>query len=236
MKPFASGVLAELSGSFYLLTASHVTEHFVEDKQLFLRIRKGYVSIVGDLRETDIAESDGIDLAYIQLDERIIPDLLKGYKFLPLSKFRRHIKLLDAMQYCVIGFPEKNQRKLNGKLQTGASVFFVQPSKINVYEYYGFNEASSFIMEFKGKGTDIKTGTEKKIKGDFYGISGCGLWLVILESDGNSYKTDYRLIGIMTEYRKGKYYCLIGNRIEIILKDLQDSGLLKFEERKVTSI
>ena len=235
MKPFASGVLAILGDSYYILTASHVTDYLHDDQQLYLRIQKGYVSVVGDLRDTDIEESGGIDLAYIRLDEKIVPDLLKAYQFLPLSKFRRHLKLLDAAQYCIIGFPVKNQKKVDGKLLTGASVYVVQPSHIKVYKHYGFNEESSIIMEFKGKGADLKTGELKKIKSDFYGLSGCGLWLIILEHDGKTYTSDFRLIGIMTEFRKDKFFCLIGNRIEIILHDLKENGLINYNEKKLTS-
>lgn len=233
MRPYGSGVFAEIGDRVILLTASHVTEQMSDEKQLYFRIHGGYVSIVGDLQETGLDADNTIDLAYIILDEKIVQDLRKGYKFLPLSKFRAHKNLLDAAQYCVIGFPEKNQKIEEGKLRTGASAYFVQPSKDKVYEHYKFSKEACFILDFKGKGTDIKTGKINKINTDVHGISGCGLWLVILEQEGDSYKTDFRLIGIMTEFRKGKFHCLIGNRIELILNQLQATGLMKYREKKV---
>lgn len=221
MKPYASGVLALLGGTHYLLTASHVTEDWSNDHQLFTRTRMGYVSIVGELRETDIEKSNGLDLAYIKLDAGVVPAIEAGHKFLPISKFRKHSKLLDSTQYCVIGFPTISKKIVDGKLKTGASGYFLHPSSDKVYEHYGFNPATHFALEMKGKGTDLITGEVEKFKTEHYGLSGCGLWLVLLNSDGTSYTADFRLVGIMTEFKKGKYHCLIGNRIDVILDALQ---------------
>jgi hypothetical protein len=233
MKPYASGVLSYLGENYYILTASHVTDYYNDNptENLYIRVKKGYTSIIGGLRETDITGSDNIDLAYIKLDNSIIDDLLESYKFVPISKFRGHTKLLDSAQYCVIGFPVKNQKIENGRLRTGASFYIMQPCKNKVYNYYQFDSSIFRLLEFKGLGIDLETGNEKKIKGPFYGLSGCGLWLILLYSDGQSYSVDYRLIGIMTEFRNSKYYCMIGNRIEIIL-----DGLKMFENYKYKEI
>ncbi len=72
-----------------------------------------------------------------------------------------------------------------------------------------------------------------RINTDVYGISGCGVWLCLLYQDGDSIRTDFRLIGIMTEFRKGKYHCLIGDRIELILNQLQTEGLIIYKEIEV---
>ena len=74
----------------------------------------------------------------------------------------------------------------------------------------------------KGKGTDVKTKQPTKIEANFYGISGGGLWFLTYNSDENLnvHSIDYKLIGIMTEFKKGKYYCLIANKIHLILEAL----------------
>ncbi|GAH69856.1 unnamed protein product [marine sediment metagenome] len=210
-----------------------MTKEMSDDKQLYFRIHSGYVSVVGDLQETDSSQDKTIDLAYILLENEVIKELRKGYKFLPLSKFRRHTKLLDAAQYCVIGFPEKNMKIEDGKLRTGSSAYFVQPSKDKVYDYLKFSKEACYIFDFKGKGSDINTGEIVKINTEVYGISGCGVWLCILNQEGENIYTDFRLIGIMTEFNKDKYHCLIGNRIELILSQLQTVGLIKYKEKNV---
>lgn len=230
--PEGSGVLAEINNQVLLLTAAHVTENMSDGNQLFFKIHSGYVSVVGDLQETDIDENKTIDLAYVILDKAVVKELKKGHKFLPLNKFRSHLKLLDAAQYCIIGFPEKKQLIEEGKLKTGSSAYFLKPSKDKVYKYLKFNKTACFIFDFKGKGSDIKTGKINKISTDVHGISGCGIWLCILTQVGENIETDYRLIGIMTECRKGKYHCLIGNRIELILQQLKKTGIINYKEIK----
>lgn len=221
--PFASGVFVILGGIHYIFTAAHVTEALSDETPLFLKIHNGYVSVVGTLNETE--QKNGVDLGYIRLDERIIPNLLKSYKFLPLEKIRGRHKLLDASNYCVLGFPTKNQTVENdGRIRTGASIYVIAPCKEVVYSHYKFNSETSLFMEMKGKGSDLLTGEKSKIDDRFYGISGCGLWLLLFSFSEGDYTVDYRLIGIMTEFRKSKYYCLIGNKIDILLE-----GLEKFE-------
>ena len=63
----------------------------------------------------------------------------------------------------------------------------------------------------------------------FHGLSGCGLWLMMPNMSDNSY--DYRLVGIMTDYRKGKYYCLIGNKIHLLIEALSFFENMKFRTK-----
>ena len=91
---------------------------------------------------------------------------------------------------------------------TGTSAYFMAPSKPKVYDYYKLKPENHISLEFKGKGKDVVTGDIKKIRGDHHGLSGCGLWLIILNKNGSGYDYDFRLIGIMTDFRRGKFdYC-----------------------------
>lgn len=226
--PFASGVLAELGGSYYILTASHVTEDWSNENPLFLKIHGGYISVVGETRGTHIDKKEKIDVAYIKLKDTVVRELMKGNKFLPLFKFRKQATLLFDRDYCVFGYPTVNHKIEDGKLKTTGAAYFVQPCKDKVFEYYELDPLTHYVLEFKGKGVDIKTGESVKIKGEHYGLSGCGLWYVMLEKDNGKYISDVRLVGIMTEFRRGKYDCLIGNRIEIILASLYNFEGLEY--------
>lgn len=232
--PYGSGVLARIHDVHFLFTASHVAEALTSDsKDLFIRVgKKKYINVLGEIKFTDLGNSHGIDLAYIKLDSQMIAPLSKPYQFLTLDKIRKHNNLLDASNYCVIGFPEKNVSHVKGYLDTGASVYFTIPANENRYEYYNYSKKDWFILDLKGKGTDIKTGLKSKIGGDFYGLSGCGLWYITLAYNEltSDYDYDYRLIGIMTEFKKGKYYCLIGNKIHFIIEALQILENMQFKE------
>jgi hypothetical protein len=227
--PFASGVLAEFGGDCYILTASHVTEDWSDENKLFVQIHGGYISVVGTTRGTEIDKSSKIDVAYIKLDKIVAIQLKKGNKFLGINMIRAHINLLDSADYCIFGYPTINQKKEDGKLKTKGAGYFLKPSPGKVLEYYGFDFRSHYVLEFKGKGVDIKTGMSVKIKTEHYGLSGCGLWLTFMNHDGDKFTSEAKLIGIMTEFRRGKYDCLIGNRIEVILVALQDFEGLKFK-------
>jgi len=231
MKPYGSGVMVILNEAYFLLTASHVVEDWSDEHQLYIKSRRGYISIVGTMSQTDIAKSEGVDLAFIKLDQEILPEIEAGYKFLPISKFRKHVNLLDAAQYCVIGYPEINKKNdAKGVMQTGTSVYFMAPSKQNVYDYYNLKRRNHISLEFKGKGMDVRTGESKKLQGHHYGLSGCGLWLILITKNHEGYFYDYRLIGIMTDFRRGKYDCLFGNHIDFILQALKAFKHLNYKE------
>lgn len=234
LAPHGSGVFVIIKGIHFLLTASHVVEDWTDNNQLFIRIGlQKHVSLVGIVRETDIGKSDKVDIAYVKLDERIISDLNGPYIFLPLNKIREHKKMLDSTQYCIMGYPEKSKKEYNGRKESSAQAFYVNPCKEKVYKYYKFNPQSFHLLEMKGKGNSINTGKKKKIDSHFYGMSGCGLWLLILNYDGKQYTTDYRLIGIMSEFKKGKYFCMIGVKVAIIIKAIIHFENINLKEKQI---
>jgi len=236
LKAHGSGVFIKVNELHILLTAAHVTEGWTDENPLFIRIgATKHVTLVGGFRETKLQKDDKIDLAYIIVDERILPDLKKAYLFLPVSKIRDHKQLLGATNYCVMGYPEKSKQEINGKIEPVAQAYYVSPSSDKVYEYYDFNPDLFYMLEIKGKGTNIKTGEKKKTGTHFYGISGCGLWIMIIDSDGEKINSvDYRLIGIMTEFRNSKYLTLIGIKIRVVLNAIMEFEKIKLNEVKTT--
>ena len=105
-KPYGSGVLVEIHEVHFILTASHVADALtIETKDLFIRVDvEGYIKVLGEIKYTDIDQSSDIDLAYIKIDLGMVEPLSKPYIFLKIDKIRKHINLLDAMNYCVVGF------------------------------------------------------------------------------------------------------------------------------------
>jgi len=234
LKPFGSGVLAYIHNTYFILTASHVADYLTEEQnELFIRVdKKKYINVIGEIKYTDIDKSKGIDLSYIKIDKDMIEPLSKPYKFLTIAKISKHNRRLDAMNYCVLGFPESNIKFENNTLETGASFYLISASNEKPYTFYNYNMSDFFIVDMKGKGTDIKTGNKSKVNTHFYGISGCGLWYLDFNIDPSTqeYWVDYRLIGIMTEYKKGKYFCLVANKIHLFLEAFTIIEGFKFKE------
>ncbi|MBP6755165.1 MAG: hypothetical protein KA210_03375 [Bacteroidia bacterium] len=238
LEPFASGVFVKIYNDYFIFTASHVADYFekYEEKNLHIRVgEKSYINVIGDIKYTDIQKSKGIDLAYIKLDNQMVDPLLKPYIPLTIDKIRSHHNPFNAMNYCVLGYPEKNVSKESEPLETGASYYLTSASKEKVYDYYKYDKKDNFIVEIQGKGTDIKTNEIKKINIEFYGISGCGLWLLNYYNNPDNGKliVDYRLIGIMTEFKKGKYFCLIANKVYSVIEALKVIEKYVFIEKKI---
>jgi len=223
--PFASGVLVFLGESFYLLTASHVIENWSDSNRLFVQIKDEYVSIAGKGCGTEIIEDEKLDAAYIKLKPELAVLLSQWYRFLPYHRFLHDAKVFDEANYCAFGYPVINKKKEGDKIKTFASAYYMRPVEDKVYEYYNLDFLSHYALEFKGKAVNIKTGMVDKIKTEHYGLSGGGLWYTHIEFDEEKGEmvSQAFLIGIMTEFRRSKYDCLIANRIEIVLASIRNN-------------
>lgn len=235
LEPYGSGVLATIHGDLLIFTASHVTEYLAKNSEEALLIRvseKDYINVVGEIKYTDIDKSEGVDLAYIKVDAQMIQPLSIPYVPLTIDKIRSHHNLFYARNYCVYGFPETNITGEDEPLDTGASFYLTSASKDNRYKKYQYDKRDYIIVDIEGKGIDIKTNEKSKINSHFYGMSGGGLWLLLFSRNPTTGKeeVDYRLVGIMTEFKKGKYFCLIANKIFHIIDALRVIEGHKFRE------
>lgn len=238
LEPFGSGVFTKIHNEYFIITASHVADFFEKNPDKDLRIRVGkklFINVIGDIKYTDIHKSNGVDLAYIKLDTQMIEPMLRPYIPIEISQIRSHHNLFHAMNYCVLGFPEKNISKKNEEFNTGASFYLTRPSNDKPYSYYKYDEKDYIIVDMQGKATDLKTNKKQKVNTHFHGISGCGLWLLLIRKlENGKTQVDYKLIGIMTEYKNGKYFCLIANKIYLIIEALKVIEKYKFREIKIT--
>ncbi len=227
--PFASGVFVFLGDNFYLLTASHVIEDWSDSNKLFVRIGREFISIAGKGCGTEIDKEEKLDAAYVKLKSELVAILVLHYRFLPYHKILHDEKIFDEPNYCAFGYPVINKRKEGGK--TFGSAYFMRANYDKVYEHYGLNPISHYSLEFLGKAMNIKTNKVEKIRTEHYGMSGGGLWYIDIAFDEEKDEmiSDATLIGIMTEFRRAKYDCLIANRIEIVLASIRNNEGEKFD-------
>lgn len=132
---------------------------------------------------------------------------------------------MDAANYSVFGYPAKNVRlkKKEEYISTKASLYVLQPSADKLYDHYKFDRNLFYILEFKGRGTDLRTGEKSQKLGKQNGMSGGGLWFMSVTDKGDSqYDIEFNLIGIMTDEPPGKFQCLVGNKINILLSGIAD--------------
>lgn len=236
-KPYGSGVFAKIYNDYFIITASHVASFFEEYPNEELIIKTGkelFIPILGEVKYSIIDQNERIDLAYIKLDKQTIVCLSKAYIPVTIEKFRHHNNLINGTNYCILGYPAINVTKEGEPFKTGAAYFLATPSNNDKqYQYYKFNKRDHIILNVKGKGTDVNTNKKGKIISPFHGISGCGLWFLLIYDNPITGKTevDYRLVGIMTEFRTGKYFCVIANRIWLIIEAFKVAEKFTFKEK-----
>lgn len=236
-KPYGSGVFAKIYNDYFIITASHVASFFEDHPNEDLKIKVSnnfFIPVLGEVKYSIIEKSERIDLAYIKLHKQTIIYLSKVYIPVTIDKFRHHNNLLNGTNYCILGYPAINVTKEGEPFNTGAAHFLGSPP-INdkPYQLHKFNKRDHIILNVKGKGTDVNTGKKAKIISQFHGISGCGLWLLLIYDNPSTGKTevDYRLVGIMTEFRTGKYFCVIANRIWLIIEAFKMAEKFTFKEK-----
>ena len=229
-KPYGTGVLVFIDGKCIIITAAHVTKDS-DNTQLYVNSLRGIIPIVGYFRETDLDKDKTTDLAYIILHDDTAAILVPTYDFLPMSRIVHSHKPIISNQYLVVGYPEKNIRadSTQKTVYSGSSIFLLTMSKNKAYEYYGYDVNKDYVLDFAGRGIDLETDKKSGKIDDPNGMSGCGLWLLTEKPDSDTFELHYHLIGIMTEFRKGKYHVLIGNRIEIVI-----SALIQLEGLNIT--
>jgi hypothetical protein len=223
-EPFGSGVLITTHGNYYLLSASHVVDHLsIEGNQLYVRVGfNKFVNISGTINFSNYKRKKDIDLGYINLDLEMMKYFGPAYKFMTLDKISNHIPILEGSNYCALGFPAKNIEVKQKMVRTGASFYITNAANEKPYIYYGMNQESNIIVNMKGKGTDLLKEGEAKIDSRFWGLSGGGLWHLtyVKDVDSGGFIVNYKLVGILTEFKKGRYYCFISTKIHFFIDAL----------------
>jgi hypothetical protein len=227
--PFATGVMVEFGPSCYILTASHVIEDWSKASKLFVPLEEAYVSVTGHAYGTEMDKKNRYDIAYIKLKPEMAKLLRYSYRFIPAKKMLHHNKSFFEPNYCIFGYPVINQKKVDGKIKTFGSAYYSLPCQDKVFEYYRLDPLAHYAFEFQGKGVNIQSNKTEKIRTEHYGLSGCGVWYVDIDFKRNKFKSSAQLIGVMTEFRKGKYQCLIGNRLEIIMATIERNEGVKIK-------
>ncbi|HVM86699.1 MAG TPA: hypothetical protein VMT76_00830 [Puia sp.] len=226
--PYGSGVLVEIEDQYLIFTASHVVETADSDP-LFILTRIGVTQVIGSSSNTNFKNDKNTDLAYIILDKMLGLLLTETYQFLPLTKISHSHVHKETANYMVCGYPDKNLWIKEGDIITGSSHFLLSMANEKTYEYYHFDKQKNYVLNFAGKGVDIVTGKRSEKISDPYGMSGSGLWYLQVRPEPGKMVLDYFLIGIMMLFKKSRYHVLVGNKIELIMADLQANGIFDFD-------
>jgi hypothetical protein len=218
-KAHGTGVLYKNDFQYFIITAAHVL-----DKVHLFALAGNSIRILRGRVKTLLKSNNNIDLCCYNIDLPTVQFLQESYTF--ISKPRLHLSHAPEtfLKYLVVGFPA-DITKIDlaaDKVVLSPHYYNLKMSKENVYSYYSLDSNNQYALDFKGKMENYVKYKKQNI-GEPYGLSGSSLWLIV-QKDDTPYNFDVKLIGIMTEFRKGKYHCLIGYKIKMILSQLDDIG------------
>lgn len=218
IKPYGTGVFFSIKGIYFIFSAGHVLKYLEEneDEHLFIKIGTQFTNILGNISFL-LHEESKLDFGYIMLDKQMENCLNEYYKSLKITDTSDLNTQMQVMNFGVLGYSEIDFLDKENPLSTFPTFYLTDLAKDNIYEHYRFDKNHFIITNFKGKGRYLNNGmsdTIIKMPSHFHGISGGGLWYFKIEPSG---EVSYKLIGLMTEYRKSKFYCLISIKIGFIL-------------------
>ncbi len=226
-KPYGSCVLVKIRNQFLIFTASHIPTD-VPNNSLYVNTRIGEQQVIGFCHQTDFKSDSFLDVAYIILDKMLGLLISEKYEFLPIEKICHSHIPKETTNYMVSGYPVKNIWKNDGDIYTGSSHFLLSMANQKAYKYYSIDPEKNYVLNFAGKGIDIIERNHDRID-DPHGISGCGLWFLQARLVAGKMVLEYVLIGIMALFKKSKYHVLIGNKVELIMADIEKELGINFD-------
>lgn len=217
--PYGTGILVSYIGLKFIFTAHHVVFNR-DDSPLYIRVSNDqFISITGKVGMFD--SESGVDLAYIELSMEVQNELsrVSNKGFLEARNIGFGGTVEEGDPVIAMGFPELKTKigKTDLSVFTVGSIWLTKGAADKIYEYYKKSKSIYFCLNFQGEETGLLT-TEKFKKIDPEGISGGGVWKIWVEPFLGEKLVRYHLIGILTEYNKGKYHVLWANRIEILMR------------------
>ena len=231
IKSLGTGVLLYTNKKYLILTASHVAK----DETFYIVVKNELKYISREYVKEVRKDSGKIDLSYIILDNQVADLINHEYTFLTekdiLLSYKSNASMLN---YLVVGYLERTT-KINiaeNTIHTIATTFNLKMSNEKAYDFHKTNKEFQISLDFKGKLENYRLNINEKIP-DPYGLSGSGLWGLFHKPDSLKYKFECKLIGIMTEFKKVKYHCLIGNKIEILVESIESQEKIKINTSKV---
>ncbi len=195
-------------------------EDWGDSYPLFVKVMVGYTSLVGKGLLSHHEQDGRIDLGCIRILDSLMPVLQENYRFFDLEKLINP-KTLEIYNCCLYAFDEKRTDSLT--LEAAATAHFAKSLSGKAFDYYRLNSELHYLIESRGEGYDLSTGTFKKQNIAPHGMSGGGLWYVDYAREGTTFMPEACLIGILIEYRTGRYQGLIANRITLIRGFIRDN-------------
>lgn len=227
-RPKGTGVFLSYKAMNFILTATHVINDY---SPLYTNISQGIVPVreFRNLRGVlDMSKNKNVDFGWITLTVNFARELAEHSAFVTIEDIANHDPSkydLKIPPYVFFGFSaSRNTIVEDPKAKIKFDLTAINVDKIRnknaVFEYLGLDPFANLAFALLGKSQELITGKTKFKLPELNGMSGSGIWWLFYNPNEKELKLSYKLIGIFSDYRNGKYHCAIGSKINIVLENI----------------
>ena len=221
-----SSVLGKLNGIFFLITAAHVIDRFIDRHPSILAPDR-----CGFLRIQDLESkmsSDNLDLYIAQLDGDHLEETLKWRQFIDLSVLNRNPEPTDISVGASIGFVGYPASKNSLPDPVASSPVISQPKGYLITcehaqpgrpSYCDRNSTVHVVADFSRRKYQKADETHVHAP-EPHGMSGGGAWLLCGDDRDDMTISHYHLVGIGIEYEENRH-SLVATRLEHVFSALK---------------
>lgn len=220
LKQIGTGVLVDISGRVFLLTAAHVIN---QNKfgDILIPTNEGLKQLPGEFSFLDLYENKKgseiiYDVGYFKLDVNFSEKYLSTASKIRIEDLAFIKDSTQAAFYTIAGYPS-SKSKVKSRLTTSEAYFYggCSVSK-EVYSEHGFDPHLHIIVKFRRE-LSVTTEGVKTFPPFFRGLSGGGIFIWPNDFQGQLFPPIRRLVGIFHRYYKNDKL-LIGTNIQILIK------------------
>ncbi|HMJ46802.1 MAG TPA: hypothetical protein VK498_05700 [Ferruginibacter sp.] len=236
--PTGSGLLITLAGKYFMLTAAHVIAEDYNNIYIILpdkELRLGGVLHFTPLPESGKREDDKIDIAVMELEDKVIAEISAAFKFITIENIQIGHKIIEMPYYLSVGYPATKTKKIWGKPEISAIPYPYQTEPESAFNFkkFGFKPASHIAVKFDGKAISEKNMRIHKAP-VLNGISGSGLWFLKDFANPDMLKNK-QLVGLVIEGIKAPgNQVIIATRIDLVTEFIRQH--FNLEIPKSTSV
>ena len=236
--PLGCGLLLSLEDKFFMVTVAHVIAEdynnifvILPDKELKLGASPKYPEILKftSLPASGNRKDDKIDIAVMELKDKVITDILVTHKFIPLDNIEIGHNPVENPYYLSVGYPATKTKKVwnEEKILAKPYVYRTEFDPNFDLEKFGFASNSHIAIKFDGKVKSYKNNTVHNAP-KLGGISGSGLWYLKDFAKPDMVKNK-QLVGLIIERVSN---VLVATRIDLVTEYIRQHFNLSIPKSK----
>lgn len=226
MQQIATAVALELGGKVFLLTAAHVMDHRSEGT-LYIPTKPGIEPIEGrmvtlDLPRTGSRQDDKVDVAYVELPEKLANNL--SVRITPLD--RKSLSLFDLYiagdLYTFAGYPWRKSQVKGSDVKTELTSYTGEAASQARYKTLGYSPAYHVVIQFRCKKAHNMVSGAKQTAPLPHGISGGGVFSWQKDIAKAPRTPELKCTAVGHTYLQTQHV-LVGTRLNVYLGMIQQS-------------